>query len=307
MSARKRNDKYKAGGKWPRPGKRPKSTAGERVAYAREQWEADPNIPINGNKGMVARLMEVFGVTVRDAQLIKIRQEVLSARKGKSKGFSNTVLKSNSFAEAWKARHHPEKAEVDSGGKEEHDSGGKEAHEPAKVIEMPKKDEKTAPLVKAPGAGRSRYDARVRYDFARSVLQRSPDMIQSELQQTVAKEFGIGISSNAIGNLKRELGVGIIKRRTQEGRPRPRTVARIPLDQASQEYGEGREPSVNPTSEGQGDPTRKVDDSIKAAIQLLLSEVPNLRKLRLDIDEDGKPAVAFELRVTTTRAGKVEL
>ena len=298
MASRKNNDKFSAGGKWPRKGKRPPSTAKERTDYAREQWEADPNIPINGNRGMVSRLMEVFGVTVRDAQLMQIRQEVLNSRKdGRSNGrtFSNPVIKPD---ELDKARKEIELKKT----REEISSKAPPPPAPeAKILEMPKKPP-TMPLVLAPGAGRSLHDARVRYDFARSYLQRHPNARQTEVIAAVTDEFGVGIGAGSIGTIKRELGVGITKRRTHEARKPPHTVARVARAATNDS-----EPASKEVTHVAVAPTSDPEEAIKAAIQLLIAEVPNLLKLHLDIDENGKPSVDFSLRVSTTRSGKVEL
>lgn len=282
---KKRGRNYDPTKNWPTKGKRPKSSAQERLEYCREQWEADPHIPINGRNGMNQRLMEVFGITARSEQLMAVRSEVLSRKKA-ARTF-NPVL---SVDQADALKKAPPRHDVT---------------EPPQLTLIDEKEEdmnnrrNSYPVVPAPGCGRSIDDAQIRYDWARSYLQRYPKAGNREIIDKVRAEFGVGIGGSALGTIRRELGVGQVRRRRNERRrpsppapkTKPHTVARI-----------SEAPAVTTTVQSSASP----EEVIRAAIGMLVDDVPGLRKLTLEI-VDGKPVVAYDIAVQSVESGKVEL
>lgn len=272
---KKNNGKF-TNGNWPRRRKRPPSTGREREAYALEQWMENPNIALNGKTGMVNRLMEVFGITVRDAQLVKIRKQAQAALKEKATKISNPVLTSIPDIK-------PVRKIV--------------AAVPPKPLPPPP----SIPVVQAPGTGRSRHDSEVRYDFARSFLYKHPTATGEEVSEAVRAEFGTGVGATAVGNIKREIGVGRIHRRTNEGRAgKVKHYARV----KPQPEAPAPAPKKVPTMPR---PPSTPEESIKATLQLLIAELPTLRRLSVVIDDYGNPSVEFDVAVSTVRKGTVQL
>jgi hypothetical protein len=271
---------------WPTKGKRPRSTAQERIDYAKARWEEDPNITINGKNGMNQRLMEVFGLCARAEQLMAVRSEVLAAR-AKAREVGTPVLTPQQREEFDAPR--PTLCVV-NGSKEDEMSD--------------EKPTRTTPVVPAPGTTRSINDAKIRYDFARSYQQRNPGAPMRQIIDAVKDEFGIGIDNTAVGTIRRELGIGNIKRRRQESRrphppapkPKPEPIARV-------------EATPYPTDPGKVSVIRysgPPEEVIKAAVQMLLEEVPGLQRLTLVV-KDGKPKVTFEVAINRVESGEVEL
>jgi hypothetical protein len=340
---------------WPQKGKHPKSTAKERLDYCRQEWERDPTIPINGRGGMSRRLLEIFGKTARDEQLIVIRNEIVAKHKERKKERQrmNPVLtneqrlaltkpptekrivenvenveRARDAAEEKKQPAAPVPLKVVSDDAERKEFEKKVA---AALPEEPKKA-RSIPLVPAPGAGRTIEDAAVRYEFARDFIRRHPDAINAKVQSMLVDQFGKGISTNALGTIRRELGVGRIRRRRNERArttKRSRPVAQMPVP--TPEPAPAPPPQVEPTKEplveavpvkeeksavsvkteestkGPNAPkqggSQEPAEAIRAAVQMLLEEVPSLRRLELNVSDDGKPSVKWAVRTE----GELEL
>lgn len=265
---------------WPAKGNRPKSSAQERIDYAKARWQEDPTITINGKNGMNQRLMEVFGICARAEQLMAVRSEVL-ASKAKAKEVGTPVLTAQQREQFDAPKPKPILSLV-NGSKE---NGMSEDKKPI-----------TIPVVPAPGTGRTINDAKIRYDFARGFQQRHPDATMRQIVEEVRRQFGIGIDNIAIGTIRRELGIGFIRRRRGEmNRPHPPAPKAKPEPIAQVEVKPPHRPVHGPPEE-----------VIKAAVQMLLEEVPGLQRLELVV-EDGKPKVSFDVAINRVESGKVEL
>lgn len=279
----------------PRP-KRTKLTARERLDWAKDRWRDDLTISVNGKDGMHKRMMDVFSVSVKVEQLHEAKEEVI--RELEAERREEADRKEREELKRQKEQAKCRTPVLTPTQREQFDSP-----RPAlvvvkdEVIEMPEKKKPTIPVVPAPGTTRSIDDAKIRYDFARSYLQRNPRSTNADVVDAVREEFGMGIDTNAVGTIKRELGVGSIRRRRTERRrphppaprPKPEPIAKV---------------EAKP-------PHRKVrmapEEAIKETLQILLDEVPGLRKLSLVVGDDGKPRVSFDIEVNRVESGEVDL
>jgi len=253
MGKGKRTAGYSPTENWPRKGPRRKASAVERMEFAQRLFGADPDLGINGKGGAMERMKMEFGLYPRAEQLLPLRAEARSRR-----AQMNPVL-SKEQVEKMK----PPLLVVK-------ESAARTEPEPTEP-EMPP----------APGTTRSHHDAQIRYDFAREYLRKNPKAINEEIIEVVRTQFGMGIDASAVGSLRRELGVGIRKKRRTEA-----SKAEVPA----------RRELTTRSDAGA---------AVKAALSLLLEEVPGLRSLSLTVDDDGRPSVSFE--VATVAKGKVML
>lgn len=156
----------------PRGGKMPKSSAAERFEYARKIWREDMEehgkitVSINGANGMQMRLMEIFGCSARDAQLLKIRSEVVAEHREfeQRRRAETTTLKTQPLA---------------------------------KVLDLepaPKQPEKTVPKNKVPGTTQSTADVLIRKRYAIHLFETTPGITQRELVKQIQDKYGKGLS-----------------------------------------------------------------------------------------------------------------
>lgn len=162
---------------------------------------------------------------------------------------------------------------------------------------------------KKPGAGRSRADAEVRYQYAVAFLRANPKALRGEVYDAVAKEYGVGLDGNHISLFRRETGTEL-KRHSHKSRIVDEMEAKrskrqtsavetaplmlIPQAAASQVTVE--------RSVVQGDSQA----AVRVAVQLLLESVPMLRYLEVRV-ENGKPKVRFKEEVKTVTDQEIEL
>lgn len=315
-------------------------SAAERAVWAREQWVRDSSISVMGNNGMHARLMEIFGKSMPYEDLNAIREEARQERiKGKFK-LDNPVIapekaavlravpepapesipapepvKEEPMAKKNTATTPPEEVqrriefarvlitenpEINSSQIRERIrtkfGGGLDTYVIARLrneitgYQMGKQNrpsKERVPTAK-PGTGRGRKDSAIRKDFARMIAAEKPDMIAVDLVAAVKAEYGYGIDTEAACEILRRAR-GLKKYEHQKANAAPPVAApRTPAPPVAK-------PSQASTAA----------DAIRAALTLLLDEVPSLKTLNLSIDDKGKPHV--EWTVYEVSAGKIEL
>lgn len=248
--------------------RRPKSTAIERMEFVEQQWRRDINIPINGNDGMQQRLSEVYGVTARDEQLIAIRRRIMEERADEEKRQRERRNRMKSQPVAPLTQPLFDAADFRPPTKREQE----------KMTNVtPIRNAVNRPMVPGPGTTASAKDSAIRYDYAREFIRRNPDAKNRDVLAALREEFGKGIDGTSIGNIRRELGVGTVKRRHNEMRaPSPPKKKHKPTPQRVKVNGEAA-------------------SCVKDAIAMLLEEVPNLRSLELEVDADGNRRVKYEV------------
>ena len=363
MSRRKK--KYDPSRKWPRNTGKTKVPAGERMQWVEARWKEDPTITINGKNGMQCLLLERFGSTARDDQLVAIRQRLGKERHRKTMEekapLTKTVLNQSHIAALKRAdaanivRSAPSMNPLDCPSaikesadspppKPEHPRTHQEAEafadvamqleevwsestpppQPGPELTLVHSNVVSAkvplmPVVPAPGTTMTRADSRIRYDWCKEFLLLNPDARNSDVNKACKAVFGMGANGSAIGDMRRMLGIGIVKQRVDERHRSVRSpIGRVAVPAAVIPDPPAVEatvipvppPAVAPVMEHPGDApaARQSSDPasvIKAAISMLLEEVPNLRLLTVTINDDGIPDVAF--RVQTIVSGKVIL
>lgn len=294
---------------WDHKTKPVKSTAAERLEFCRGLWTEDPHIPINGNKGMNQRLLEKFGKTSRAEQLMVVRSEVLNAAKA-AKAF-NPVIKPTQAPAVGKAKPLPAPPPVPPPPAFPAPLLKKQGHPiplppppvPSIAIEETKTMSKTDHNA-ALGTTKSSRDVQIRYEFAKMYFIKHPQARNHEVYDAVVAEFGMGIGTPSLADIKEELGVGLrnFSRRGREYRRSSHHTAEVEK--------ETRVPTEpKPKSNDKFMHTKDTAAApIKAAIQMLLDEVPNLKSLDLQLDEDGKARVAdFEVYSRAYETGSIEL
>jgi len=252
---------------------KPSSSAKERLEFAESRFRESINISINGPCGLNRELTEKFGVAIRNDVLNAMREEVREAMAKEKAGSERRTEEARAMGRPVLSR-----SDVDRIAR----------------AAIPKVTRR--PVVLAPGAGRSTDDAKIRYDFARSYLQRHPNAMNKEVLPAVQREFGIGINGSTVGTIRRELGVGRIKRRHNERR-RPSPPAPKPKPAIVEHF--------DPHPFAPETPATPID-TIRIAVQMLVDEVPNLRSLTLTI-VDGKPSVTYGFAVNRIETGEIEL
>lgn len=227
--------------------------------WVKERWIADPRISVNGHGGMSDRVFEVFGRRLTPQQLGELKIEsgrerntmvngaTTNGTNGQQQrtGFNNPVIKPADIPKVVAAVAPPE-----------------------------------PPKIQKPGATKSMADATIRRSYALNYLKAHPNATNEEIGAAVLKEYGMGVGYGTIGDLRRELDVGIRKRRAGEMYPQTKAA---PLPPAQN--------FVAPNTNG-------VADNIRAAIQMLRESVPNLQTLSLTI-VNGEPTVKYTLAVVT--------
>jgi hypothetical protein len=311
MANRKHKREFDPKKTWAHKGKKTKSTAAERLEYCRKLWIEDPHIPLNGSKGMNQRLLEKYGIAARAEQLMTLRSEIRTEQKDKAE-----AAKAAKIAKA-KRPFNPVMPKNKTKAADSITS--RTASTVHKVVPpippVPKPPNFPEPLlvpaVKAvelipdvtsrdkpiPGSTKSSRDVQMRYDYARLYFQMHPEARNDEVITAVKTKFGgMGINGSSLADIKERLGVGQRhpRRRARHHNDKPSKVTKEKTMETTQEVRIER-PKVAPLPE----------EAIRAAVQMLLDEVPNLRSLELTIDDEGRPSVEWE--VATVRTGKIEL
>lgn len=298
MANRKHKREFDPKKTWAHKGKKTKSTAAERLEYCRKLWIEDPHIPLNGSKGMNQRLLEKYGIAARAEQLMTLRSEIRTEQKAKAEAAK--IEKAKRPFNPVMPKKRTEKVNIVA----------IEAV-PPKPIQVPKLPSFPEPLLVSPtvelmpdmtskdtpipGSTKSSRDVQMRYDYARLYFQMHPEARNDEVTAAVKAKFGgTGINGTSLANIKERLGVG---------QRHPRRRARN-----YRKPHKAKETTVADTQEMRIERQKSVvlpEEAIRAAVQMLLDEVPNLRSLELTIDDEGRPSVEWE--VATVRTGKIEL
>jgi hypothetical protein len=292
---------------WGHKDRKNKGTAADRLAWVEEQWLADPTIPLNGRHGMQQRLLEVFGVAARDEQLLAIRQATRDQLRaeGKLDGKGRVVKPEpqdkKPLTQKLQLPALPEPKPVPKPEPEPEPEKKMHHDKPLRIVaadKPPQPGTKRVPVVSGPGTTKSTEDTRIRASWAADYLRRNPNARNADVIAATKAHFGMGLCSRAIGDIRRQLGVGIIKRRVGESHRHirdPLGVVEVPTESVTP-----KETSM-PRAKRQ---TQSPQDVIKAALVMLLEEVPGLRSLTVTIDDDGKPHVDY--KVETVVSGKVD-
>ena len=308
MSSRRHKREFDPQKNWSHKGKKVKSTAAERLEFCKQSWIKDPHIPINGNNGMNQRLLEKYGTAARAEQLMTLRSEIRAEEKAKkeaaakklreSKKPFNPVMHANNLrkkeAEQAKQLKIPAPPHAPPVPKPPSFPEPLLTQESPPVELMPDVTSKDTPI---PGSTKSSRDVQMRYDYARLYFQMHPEARNDEVTNAVKAKFGgMGINGTSLANIKERLGVGQRhpRRRARNYRKPHKVKEETKAMPKTQEISAER-PKLPVLPE----------EAIRAAVQMLLDEVPNLRSLELTIDEDGRPSVEWE--VATVRTGTIEL
>jgi len=306
-----------------------RKTASERLEWIEARWSTNPDIPINGRNGMHELLMNEFGVTQRDEQLVRIRERIMGKLDRKKplvtrdeKELIEGVLRKYEQAEKIKsaqvaaadapplrkevARNEPPSPPPPPTPKvppapHSVSEDRKPYHEPPRLKIIDKDGDvsyrRAMDVIPAPGTTRSSADIRIRFDWCREYMKLNPDAQYKEVIEACRRAFGIGISPNALGDIRRMLGSGLTRRRSHEShRHRRAPVGRIILDDDEVEL-ELEEPETKPSAAPRRARrnTEVSASAIRAAVTMLLDELPRLRSLIVAIDENGDPDISFEM------------
>jgi hypothetical protein len=272
-------------------GKKQVMSAEERVAWVRKQFVKDPSISVMGVGGMHWRMKEIFGKSMSTDELHKIRREALLERKEmEDKKFNNPVLKKEDIdrlkdktAVIIKKNMSPVLSVVPPS----------QQPVPASTPVTGSKDEpKTA------GVGMSQAAVNIRFEYARSIVDRNPSITINAVNEEVKKKFGMGTCPRRL----RTYVAGVRgKHRSDMG------IKRVQTPRAA---------SPEPTQTAPAAPTPQTpkldisnitikksastEEVIVAAVQMLLEDVPGLKCLNLKIDEHGTPTVDVEMYVKSS-------
>ncbi len=214
---------------------------------------------MNGRDGMMQRLMDVFGVVPREAQLAKVRQEVRDAAKERVREPAKLV--SIPIAEA-----------------------------AAKIAERrtPEPEPEVEVVVDSKPNHRKKSESIARRAFVVGMLRERPRLTNAEIVAAVKNEFDVGMCHATIRDIRADLGIVV------RAGPRPKKGAKPRRSK----------PKPKPKPKPQRKPPTD-EDQIRAALGMLLEDVPGLRFLRYRRLEDGTPDIEFE--VEAVRRGKVVL
>lgn len=290
----KRLTRYKGRGK----GKRTSLSPEERLQWAREQWRNDISISVRGKDGMHYRMVEIFGVAPKDEELHQLKNEVREdLRRDEQMQRKQSKLR-NPVIDFDQAKRIREKM-MPSSARPAADSPPTIQDRPTgqqpKNTDAPeapwfpaKKDPPSRAGIERLGTSRSKQCTEIRSQFARKFLNTHPEATNRETINAVRSEYGIGISHTSLYHLRRELGLRRLPA-FDESHPKPRAprqkslIPQYPPHQITSE--KSRE-----DKEVGGE-----EETMKAAIQMLLDEVPNLKYLRIDKTENGRIKVDYEV------------
>ena len=273
---------------WPNRDKRPKVSGHDIRKWVVDQWVKDSTIGINGRDGMVGRLLEVFGKTLRTEDLVRLRDDAHKQRDDKTKETTDMA-----------ARRH----------RQQHRQAFNPVLKPATVISlkgssssqpsadtMPKKKKPTGP-----GHGTSREDQALRREYAVECLSADPAARNVDINAKIVKKYGLKVSQNTLAQARRELGIvkvaGTVKKTPKKlNGAAPKGFPPTPMPKAKAKAAKAKRA---PKASNEGP-----IEVIRTAIEMLVEDVPGLRNLELSI-ENGKPRVTYE--VQTVQTGELDL
>lgn len=163
--------------------------------------------------------------------------------------------------------------------------------QPTVPTEPPKKPRK--PMAPRPQGMMTADKVREREDFVRGIfLQRPRAPIEGPdgVRKLVRDRFGIGLSSDAILKIKNEMGRGIVAPVATEA---ARQAMAQPIEQPMPHQAPERLAGATLAA-----PPRDFKADIAAAIKMIADAVPGLRRLVVEIDDDGAIKVAHQIRET---------
>lgn len=319
-------------GKWYRQGtRRGASTLAERLEWIREQWRRDPTIPVAGKGGMKDRCMEVFGCSPTASELTELHAKVAKGPIGQQ---FNPVIKpevaaslrglKDDFVKSAPWPKEPQLAVLE---------GGKLKVESMAQDKIPSSTTPTADSASSakPTQTGGVSTSESRRAFAMEILKSNPDARTEDIQKAVKDRYGVGIDLKWLHQhlpqdrqrqtRRGETKGGIDERRAwalQLIQDNPSITAyRLMLD-VKAKFGksinhnwlaeritEARKREAGKTLAAPMPAT--VEDTIKAAVELIRSEVPNLRKLTIQVDEAGGVDFSWDCweRIVTSGRGKL--
>ena len=289
------------------PARKKDTPVEERIRWAKERWREDPNISLNGRAGMHQRMKFVFGVSAHNDQLAQARAEVMAEKP------LNPVLKPEQVAALKRQpvvvpKPLQQPAQVKSA--ETTDWNPTSALKPVIITgnEVPPPlvteihggggshtaaEDKHARL----GTGNGQAHSAERIRFARNFIVNCRTVPRvAEVRDAVKREFGVGLNGTHIAEIIRE----------QTGRTKRRI--RTAMEMAASPVEVKPEPPFNPppaTRPGPPNPDEQAAADIRAAIEMLVEQVPRLRTLTLKV-VNGKPQAEFELEVVKVAYAKLE-
>lgn len=256
-------------------------SVGDRLQWAREQWRKNPDLSVNGPRGMYARMMEVFGVAAKTEQLAQVRAEV----RREVSTQEELIPMSKPPVKISKPVLTPEQAKVFVPSSTVPASDSPTAPEP--VAPGP-----AAPVDLEPGQGSSRLDIQVRRRYAEQVATK--DMSAAQVAARVKERYGVGLDTVFICELLARLR-GRERRSDWSGR-RSSSIPLTPREEAPERPARPERPSAAQRGE---------EAEIEAAVAMLLEACPGLVELHVLRGEDGQPEVNF--RIETVRAGSLRI
>lgn len=245
----------------------------ERLAWAKARWLEDPDISVMGSPdGMYQRMMERFGVAAPKEQLaaVKLEAERQVARE-----------EARARRERPKKPFNPPRLVVAT-------------PEPEPEPEAPSDPPRTVPASQAPrpGTTKSFEDSEIRFRYAKALIDEDPRRSLRSVTKLVRDEYGIGVDTGKLGDYAAKVRG---RRRSDHGYSSPARATAAEERRGVTSAPAARAPATPAPRPRTGAP----EDAIRAAVQLMLEEVPELQRFTLERDENGDPVVDYELaRVT---------
>lgn len=116
-----------------------------------------------------------------------------------------------------------------------------------------------------PGGTKAIADAEIRKQFVHKILEQSPTLKNVTVVEMVKKEYGIGIDGKSIRAVRKALGLRV----------------RRAVGEASMPKKHNRKPTAVRVNMG------SVEETIRACVDMLMKDVPNLHRLIVENRETG--------------------
>lgn len=152
--------------------------------------------------------------------------------------------------------------------------------------------------------GTMSHEARARRRaYVRELLQQRPHARASgddDVIQSVRKTFGVGIDPSVVEEVRREL---------EAERLEAKMRAKLELEQSARDAAAAAPPPV-PVPVGRGSaqlavPAPVHDDAIAEAVALIVSEIPGLRRMTIEVSDAGEASYTFEVAAVRVGGGSV--
>lgn len=250
----------------------------EKIVWVKKQFEEDPKMSINGSGGISDRMMTVFGHAFRGDMLKGLKADALNElRRKKEKEMQEQKQKNGS---------------------------------PPPALFNPVLKPADLNQLNSPGGTRSMDDMKIRYQYVYEFMRRNPRARNNEIDEAMRGKFGISVDRYFFTECRRRLGLSI-RRTKQMLDPNSSTSRKLRNAKAIADWAllgavkplpdDAPAPTAAPApapaapaiqmTEVRAKPKKQAPaDVIKTAIQLLLSEVPELQSLSLVIErQNGMP------------------